>query len=144
MSVPMQNPKPTTKRYAPCKPTCQIAQSRCTCSTPGAGGLCHLWASACESAWCLDLCRKPASEDWCLLCLAGLTCLALAATKLAGSLTIPRGAGAGPVRARRFPGLPCAAARPGWGPSQGLLLSMSIESPAWGCPGWGCPGWGWG
>ena len=98
-----------------------------------------LWASFCKSAWWLDLCRKTAPEDWCLFCLTGLTCLALAATKLAGSLTIPRGAGAGPVCAHRLPGLPCAAARPGWGPSQGLLLSMSIKSPEWGCPGWG---WG--
>lgn len=102
----------------------------------------HLCASACASAWWLDPCCKPAPKDWCLLCLTGLTCLALAATKLVGSLTIPRGAGVGPVRARRLPGLPCAAARPGWGPSQGLLLSMSIESPAWGRPGWGSPGWG--
>lgn len=61
-------------------------------------------------------------------------CLALDPTKLAGSLTIPRGALRGP----RLLGPAWGAARPGWGPSQGLLLlSMKMKSP-W-CGGF-CPG----
>lgn len=75
-------------------------------------------------------------RDGCLLvptlspaCLGGLLALRRGGCKLVGNLTMPIGA----VRKGRLPvGPPLArsAARPGWGPSQGLVLSITVDSLA--------------